>query len=338
MAKRAISNVKLGVFVLAGLLFLVLLLYMIGKNSNLFGKTYVLKARFENVQGLVAGNNVRFSGIETGTVKKIRILSDTVIEVSMIIDKDMQSIIRKNAIVSIGTDGLVGNKVVNIVPSRQPADLAENGDVLATKKAVDTEEMLQTLSTTNNDVALIAADLKETIHRINNSNALWALLNDESIPQELRMSAKNIHSATEKAANMANGLEMIVADIKNGKGSLGAILTDTSFSKNLEEAVFKIKQVGDQADLLAGQVNTIVTGLQHDLDSGRGVVHTLLKDSTLSKKLQSSLENIQKGTDGFNQNMEALKHNFLLRGYFRKQEKKKEQEDKKIKTEHNENL
>jgi phospholipid/cholesterol/gamma-HCH transport system substrate-binding protein len=335
MAKRAISNVKLGIFVLAGLLFLVLLLYMIGKNSNLFGKTYVLKARFENVQGLVAGNNVRFSGIETGTVKKIRILSDTVIEVSMIIDKDMQSIIRKNAIVSIGTDGLVGNKVVNIVPSRHPADLAENGDVLATKKAVDTEEMLQTLSITNNDVALIAADLKATIQRVKTSNALWTLLNDESIPQQLRLAAVNIRTATEKAGAMAGDLETIVADVKNGKGSLGAILTDTSFATNLEEAVSKIKQVGEQADLLVGQVNTMVTGLQHDLDSGQGVVQTLLKDSSLSKKLQSSLESIQKGTDGFNQNMEALKHNFLLRGYFRKQEKKKERAEKNAKTRDN---
>ena len=74
MAKQGINNVKLGAFVLAGLLFLVLLLYMIGKNRNLFGATYLLKAKFENVQGLVTGNNVRFAGIEAGTVKKIIIL------------------------------------------------------------------------------------------------------------------------------------------------------------------------------------------------------------------------------------------------------------------------
>src|SRR5665647_546677 len=119
MAKRIINNVKLGSFVLAGLICLVLLLYMIGKNRNLFGNNYVLKTRFENVQGLIAGNNVRFSGIQAGTVKSIKILNDTVIEVTMIIEKKMQSIIRKNAITSIGTEGVVGNKVVNIVPARQ---------------------------------------------------------------------------------------------------------------------------------------------------------------------------------------------------------------------------
>ena len=134
MTKKLINNVKLGAFVLGGLLFLVLLLYMIGKNRNLFGDTYVLKARFQHVQGLVAGNNVRYSGIQAGTVKKIYLLNDTLIEVVMVVDRNLQAVIRKSALVSIGTEGFVGNKVVNIVPSNQAASLAEEGDVLMTKK------------------------------------------------------------------------------------------------------------------------------------------------------------------------------------------------------------
>ena len=280
MAKRAVSNVKLGLFVLGGLLFLVLLLYMIGKNRSLFGSTYVLKARFENVQGLVAGNNVRFSGIQAGTVKRIKILSDTVIEVTMIIDTKMETIIRKNAIVSIGTDGLVGNKVVNIVPAGEPAPLAEEGDILVSKKSVNTDEMMQTLYKTNNDIADIAANLKTTVQQINNSSALWALLNDKSIPQDLRASLTNIRLATGKAGNMANNLHDIVMDVKNGKGSLGAILTDTSFAYNLNEAILKIKTVGDEADSLAGEINKVVAGIRQDVNSGKGTVNALLKDST----------------------------------------------------------
>lgn len=325
MAKRIKNNLKLGVFVLAGLLFLALLLYMIGKNRNLFGDTYVLKARFENIQGLVAGNNVRFSGIQAGTVKKVNILNDTVIEVSMIIEKKMLNIIRKNAVASIGTDGLMGNKVVNIVPSRQPDSFAVEGDILLSKKAVATDDMLQTLYKTNNDVAVIAADLKTTVQRIN-SSALWALLNDEGIPKDLKISVTNIRSATGKAGNMVDNLSTIVSDVKNGKGSVGALLTDTSFAKNLNEAILKIKTVGDQADSLAGEINKLVTGIRQDVNNGKGTVHALLKDSMMVIKLNASLDNIQKGTDGFNQNMEALKHSFLLRGYFKKQEKQKRKE------------
>ncbi len=330
MAKRIFDNVKLGTFVLAGLIFLVILLYMIGKNQHLFGSTYTLKVRFENVQGLVAGNNVRFSGIETGTVKRINILNDTAIEVTMVIDKKMLSVIRKNAVASIGTDGLVGNKVVNIVPARQPGPLAVEGDLLASRKTVDTDGMMQTLYKTNNDIAVIAEDLKSTVQRINNSSGLWALLGDESIPRDLRISVQNIRLATGKAGNMADNLQAIVSDVKNGKGAAGAILRDTSFAKNLNEAILKIKNIGDEADSLAGEINKMVAGIQKDVNTGSGAVNALLKDSSIVIKLNTSLDNIRKGTDGFNQNMEALKHNFLLRGYFKKQEKQrlKEAENK----------
>jgi phospholipid/cholesterol/gamma-HCH transport system substrate-binding protein len=329
MAKNIINNVKLGLFVLGGLLFLVILLYMIGKNRSLFGDTYILKARFENAQGLVAGNNVRFSGIQAGTVKKLQILSDTVIEVTMIIEKKMQTVIRKNAIASIGTDGLVGNKVVNIATVKQPAALAEEGDILATKKAVNTDDILQTLYKTNNDVAIIASNLKTTVQQINNSSGLWALLNDNTLPQNLKTSAANIRLATAKAGIMANNLNEVVTDIKNGKGSVGSLLKDTSFAKNLNEAVVKIKSVGDEAGVLAGEINKIVAGLQSDINNGKGVANTLLRDSMVVIKLNASLDNIQKGTDGFNQNMEALKHNFLLRGYFKRLKKEKKKELKK---------
>jgi phospholipid/cholesterol/gamma-HCH transport system substrate-binding protein len=329
MAKRVINNVKLGLFVLGGLLFLVILLYMIGKNRSLFGDTYILKARFENAQGLVAGNNVRFSGIQAGTVKKLQILSDTVIEVTMIIEKKMQKVIRKNAIASIGTDGLVGNKVVNIVTAKQPAALAGEDDILASKKAVSADEMLQTLYKTNNDVAVIAANLKTTVLQINNSSALWTLLNDNTLPQNLKASAANIRLATGKAGNMVDNLNAVVTDIKNGKGSVGILLKDTLLAKNLNEAIVKIKNVGDEANLLAGEINKMVAGLQSDINNGKGVANTLLKDSMMVIKLNASLDNIQKGSDGFNQNMEALKHNFLLRGYFRKLEKQKKKEQTK---------
>lgn len=323
MEKRRINNVKLGAFVLAGLVFLILLLYLIGKNSNLFGNTYVLKARFENVQGLIPGNNVRFSGINAGTVKKVKILNDTVIEVTMIIETKMLSIIRKNALASIGSDGLVGNKLVNIVPQKQPAALAVEGDIIASKKAISPEDILQTLHKTNNDVAEIAAGLKTTVQRINNSSALWNLLSDEGLPRSLRVSVANIRAATGKAGHMANSLDAIITDVKNGKGSVGSLLKDTSFVKNLNEAIAKIQSVGDEADALAVEINKLVVGVRNDVNSGKGPVNALLNDSMMVQKLNTSLDNIQKGTDGFNQNMEALKHNFLLRGYFRKLEKQK---------------
>jgi phospholipid/cholesterol/gamma-HCH transport system substrate-binding protein len=328
MANKAINNTKLGGFVLAGLLFLVLLLYMIGNNQNLFGDTYVLKARFENIQGLVPGNNVRYAGIQTGTVKEINILDDTTIEVTMVIEKEMLHIIRKNAIASIGTDGFVGNKLVNIYPARQPAATATEGDILLSKRSVSTDDMLQTLSKTNGDIAVIAAELKTTVQRINNSAGLWKLLNDESIPKDIRLTLSNIRSAAARANDMAGSFQSVAADIKNGKGSVGMILKDSSIANNLNEAILKIKSVGNQADSLVEEVNRLVAGIRDDKDNGTGTLHALFKDSAIVVKINASLDNIQKGTDNFNQDMEALKHNFLFKGYFKKLEKQKQKEEK----------
>lgn len=329
MANKPFNNIKLGVFVLLGLLFLILLLYMIGRNRNMFGSNFQLKARFENVQGLKAGNNVRFGGIEVGTVKRVIILDDTTMEVVMIVDQKMRSVIHKNAIVSIGTDGLVGNKVINIIAVKEVSPLVDDGDILLSRKQVDTDEMLRTLYKTNNEIALIAANLKVTIDQINHSTALWNILNDQNLPADIRQSGTNIRQATQHANDMVMILNNIALDLKNGKGSLGSLLTDTAFAGNLNIAILKIKAVGDEADSLSQQISKVVGGLQQDINNGKGVVNALLKDSGMVTRLNKSLDNIQKGTDGFNQSMEALKHNILLRGYFRKQERKEKREAEK---------
>lgn len=327
MAKSTINNIKLGLFVLAGVLLLILGLYMIGRDSNLFGRNFELRARFENVQGLTAGNNIRYSGIQVGTVRKVKIISDTVIEVTMLIDEKMRSFIHKNDIVSISTDGLMGNKLINITPARSGSPLVVENDILVTKRVASTDEMMETLNRTNNNIALISDDIKKTVQRINNSSSLWKILEEPTLPIYLKASMANIRNAASKADNMATDLSAIISDVKNGKGSLGAILTDTSIAHNLNEAVMKIQMVGDNANQLADELAALTQSVKNDITYGKGTVNALLKDSSIVLKLNNSLSNIELGTAGFNENMEALKHNFLLRGYFRKQEKQKKKEN-----------
>jgi phospholipid/cholesterol/gamma-HCH transport system substrate-binding protein len=330
MKKQAGNNIKLGVFVMAGLAFLILLLYMIGRNRNLFGATFPVKVRFNHVQGLLPGNNVRYAGLQAGTVRKVRILCDTLIEVEMAIDRSMKQFIPGNAIASIGTDGLIGNRVINISPAGGPRIPIRAGDVLTSRRAIDTDDMLQVLNKTNNDVALIAENLKATILRLNNSTALWTMLNDNSLPQSLRASGVSLQLATARAASMMGDLHSIVSDIKQGKGTVGALLYDTAIAHELQETLVKIKAVGAEANHLALAIDTVVIGLSLDVNQGKGPVHALLKDSGLVIKLNTSLDNIQQGTANFSENMEALKHNFLFRGYFRKQEKQKRKEQARM--------
>jgi len=82
MANQTENNSRLGLFVIAGLCLLIMAFYFVGKYHNVFGSNFRLKVHFKNVNGLMEGNNVQFSGIQAGTVKTIRMNNDTSIEVT----------------------------------------------------------------------------------------------------------------------------------------------------------------------------------------------------------------------------------------------------------------
>ena len=128
--KTNIQKLKLGVFIIVGTLLFVLAIYTIGQKQNLFSNSFILKTQFNNINGLQKGNNVRFSGIEIGTVSSIKMLNDSTIIVEMNIEEKITTHIKKNAIASIGTDGIVGNVLINIFPRNGVTFPIENGDII----------------------------------------------------------------------------------------------------------------------------------------------------------------------------------------------------------------
>lgn len=323
MAKRIIDNIKLGVFVLAGLLFLVLALYMIGKNRNLFGRNFELRTHFVNVQGLKPGNNVRYAGIEVGTVRSLRLTSDTSIEVVFMVKRDLLGVIKQDAEVSIGTDGLVGNRVLNIIPGKTNAPEAAEGGRLKSHQAVSTEDMLEVLSGTNQDMAQIAEELKTSIKRINANTVLWDLLEDETMAKNIRVSLNKVRQAAGETNELVISVHALVEDVRAGQGALGYLLTDTILAKELPASIQQIKLAGSKADSAILAIETAVKDLEMEILSGGGPAQALLQDSLLVKKLHATLTNVEQGTASFTENMEALKHNILLRRYFKRQEKAK---------------
>jgi phospholipid/cholesterol/gamma-HCH transport system substrate-binding protein len=319
------NNIKVGLLVSVASLVLVLSFYVIAKNRNLFGANFELKVRFSHLDGLDAGNNVLFSGIQAGTVKNINILNDTTIEVILSIDESIKPFIHKNALASIGSAGLIGNKVVNIIPGKGQGPLINSGDQLNVAKSFDMGEMLNTLSKTNTNLARISEVVKGAVTRLDSSD-VFKTFNDKDLGASIKSTFGYINNASANADNMTRGLNEIVTGVKQGKGTAGKLLSDSSYAVNLRETLAKMRSAGDNADKLITKLNYLVDNMNKDLYQGKGSLHTLLQDSVMAKNLSTSLDNIQKGTDGFNQNMEALKHNFLLRGYFRRQAKQQKKE------------
>jgi phospholipid/cholesterol/gamma-HCH transport system substrate-binding protein len=252
-------------FVIAGLALFVLTIYLVGKQKNLFGSTFHLKAQFKTVSGLKAGNNVRFSGINVGTVSEIEFLTDTSIMVYLLIKKEVQQFIKTDAQASIGSDGLMGDKVFTISPGTDRSSTQiKNGDMIVSKKAIEMEDIMSSLKTSVDNAGIITAQLAQFAYKMN-----------------------------------------------NGNGALSKLISDQDFSNSLK--------------------NTI-TNLQ---TSSNEFAHftTKLNNGNFNKALDSTMLNIQGATKGLNENMEAAKHNILLKGYFNKKkraEAKKQDSLKKV--------
>lgn len=317
MKNKPINNVKLGVFVLAGLLFLITTLYMIGKNRNLLGRTFTIKAIVNNVNGLMPGNNVRFKGIDVGTVKSIKIADDTSVYVSMTIDDKMRKFIKQNAIASIGTDGLMGNKLININSQPGIAPPVEEGSVIQSRKPIETEEMLRTLNTTNNNMERITSNLQEITVKLNSSNSLWNLLSDTIITRDLKNAVKDFRVAGANTASLTDNAKTMISRFDSGKGLAGTIFTDTTMSGKLNYSLTKIQQASDKTSRMMDNLEAVIANLK----TGEGTAGLLLADTTVRNKLLKSAFNVEQGTSRFNDNMEALKSNFLFRRYFRRLEK-----------------
>ena len=141
------QKLRLGLFVLIGTILFITGVYLIGQRENMFKKTFTISAYFQNVNGLQKGNNVRYSGIDIGTVKAITMVNDSTIKVELSIEEKIISHIKKNAIATIGSDGLVGNMIVNIVPGKGTSEVIEHNTTIESFSKIGTDDILNTLNT-----------------------------------------------------------------------------------------------------------------------------------------------------------------------------------------------
>lgn len=324
MKTKATDNVKLGLFVLAGLVFLIVTLYMIGKNRNLFGSSFTIKASMNTVNGLTPGNNVRFKGIDVGTVKDIELSGDSSILVVMVIDDKVRPYIKQNAIASIGTDGLMGNKLVNINSQSESAPPVGEGVVIRSREPIETDEMLRTLNTTNNTIERVTRNLDEITVKLNSSKSLWNLLSDTLITHDLKQAVSDFRDAGAHTAAMTANAKEIVSRFGSGEGLAGTLFTDTTLTHRLDNSMTKIQTASEKTAVMIDNLESVIEGLK----SGEGTAGLLLSDTTLRDALMESALQVQQGTTRFNENMEALKSNFLFRRYFRKLEKQRSKDVK----------
>lgn len=213
---------RLGLFIIIGIGLFVLGIFIIGKQKNMFNPVFSLKANFNNVSGLQVGNTVRFSGINIGTVENIHIINDSTVKVEMLIKKEVQKFIKTDSRATIGSEGIIGDKVIVISQGHEAGKIITSGQLIASDEPIETDAIMRSLKITADNAAIASKDIVGIVDKIN-----------------------------------------------NGEGTLGR----------------------------------------------------LIKDKQMAENINQTMNNLKKSSKSLDENMEAAKHNFLLRGYFKKKEK-----------------
>ena len=222
------NKIRLGIFVIVGTLLLVIVLYLIGNRQNLFSNTIKIKAQFANINGLQLGNNVRYSGIDIGTVRTIHIESDTLILVEMALKERMTKHLKRNAVATIGSDGLVGNMIINIIPRNGISQPVRSGDTIASYSRISTDNMMTTLNATNQNLALLSNDLLQITDKILHGNGTLALLlNNPQLSEDIKTSVKNLKASSNDISLMTKNISRKLNLIDMEHSMAGVLLTDS---------------------------------------------------------------------------------------------------------------
>jgi phospholipid/cholesterol/gamma-HCH transport system substrate-binding protein len=227
-------KVRLGLFVAGGLALFIFAIFIIGKQKNLFDPVFKLTTTFYNVSGLQVGNNVRFSGINVGNVDNIKIINDSTVRVDILVRQSVKQFIKSDCLVAIGSEGLIGDRLLIITQGSSGSPLAKSGQRLPSLEPVETDDIMSSIEISAAYAEIITQELAEIMIKIN-----------------------------------------------SGAGTLGQLIQDTTIAQNLNQ--------------------TIV--------------------------------NLKKSTKGLDENMEAAKHNFLLKGFFKKKEREAERKKKEAEQE-----
>lgn len=194
------NNIKLGALVVGVATVLIIGLYLIGDKQNLFGDTFIVSARFKDVGGLVAGNNVRFGGMDVGTVESVEVMNDTSILVIMRIDEKYHRNIHGNSLAMLSSEGMMGNRIVSISSDGSGGPPIAEGHMIKSQNSISMDETTRTLSITNNNLKEITENVKNMTEKLD-SSALWMVVSDTAIAQNLRNASYNLSESLEAISN-----------------------------------------------------------------------------------------------------------------------------------------
>jgi phospholipid/cholesterol/gamma-HCH transport system substrate-binding protein len=316
------SAVIVGIFIFLALAIFIWTVLTLGSQKKTFANSITIKSYFENVNGLQKGNNVWFSGVKVGTIKKVNLIGNGRVEVDMNIEENSLPFIRKNAKARLSTDGLIGNKIVEIYGGTSKAPQIANGDMLNNDKLLSTDEMMNTLAKNNDNLLAITANFKNlSSNLLAGKGSIGKLLTDETFANKLDNTVIILNKTTANLEKLTANVSDYTAKLNEKGGLANDLVTDTVIFAHLRATVSQLQNVADQSKQIMGNLDSATNNLNEGLNNKNAPAGMFLHDEKTATGLKNTLQNLQAASKKLDEDLEAAQHNFLLRGFFKKKAK-----------------
>ena len=311
-------SVIVGIFVFIGIAILVTGVLTLGGQQKKFIQTIHVNAVFDDIGGLQIGNNIWFSGVKIGTVRKINFYGDAQVEVEMNIDKKIIDFIRKDSKATLSSDGLIGNKIIVIYGGSTSAPVVEEGDMLESVMPLDTDKMMETLQVNNANLVQITNDLKVLTSKLAAGEGIvGAVMTDSVLADNFRSILSNLHKASQTSTKMLTDLNSFTSKI-NQKGNLfNELATDTQMVGELRQTMESLKNTATNSQELTQKLE----GIADKFDANDNTMGMLLNDPVFALELKNTMTNADSATFNLNRGMKALEYTWPFNRGFKRQAK-----------------
>ncbi|GAB3881713.1 MlaD family protein [Spirosoma agri] len=318
-------SIVVGIFVLLGIVIFVAGVFVLGGQQKRFTKSIRLIAVFKDVSGLKAGNNVWFSGVKVGTVKRVSIYSNAQVEVDMDVEQSSQQYIRKDANATISSDGLIGNKIVVIAGGTNNHPEVENGDRLKTLSALSSDQIMATLQENNNNLLKVTNDFKELVGNLKKGKGtVGAVLTDSMVANNFKKAMENLEKASANTVSVTGSVSKFASRLNTPGTLANELVSDTAIFRKLSRSASKLESAATSADVSVGSLRRTTDNFNRaseKLNNNNSPLGVLLTDQETAANLRATLRNLNSGTVLLNEDLKAAQSNFLLRGFFKKKAK-----------------
>lgn len=316
--KKAIT---VGIFLFIGIVIFLLGVFTLGGQRKTFTKSFQLSVVFDDIQGLKVGNNVWFSGVKVGLIKKIEFYGTSQVKVTLNVEEEAHKYIHRDAKASISSDGLIGNKIVVIDGGSPKFPFIEDGDELAVNKTLSTDDIMKTLQVNNKNLNEITSDFKLLANNlVEGKGTMGALLTDQKIADNFKKIVNNLEATTASTNRMAMQLNTFSNKLNTGGGLADKLLTDTVVFARLKSSVNELQKTTASAAVMTENLSK-ASGKLNQTDNAAGI---LLNDAKTAEQVKTIMKNMETSSKKLDENLEALQHNFLLRGFFKNKAKETE--------------